>query len=260
MPARLDRREARNAMETPASRSCDEIELKLTPWADGEAPDPDRAAVDAHLSRCSTCQAQAKAEETVRAVVRARRASLAQSAPAGLRVRCRPQASGVSMVRRWVPLSLAATLVLAIGGAFLYSLNNRVNALAASITADHVKCFKLADTNQAPDVATEAARWEQRHGWHLAVMPGVPADDIRFVGVRRCLSSGGQVAHLMYTSQGRPLSVFVWRKAEYGERELEIFGHRTLLWSSADRMYAVVGTETPERMARVAAYVRQIKE
>ena len=27
---------------------------------------------------------------------------------------------------------------------------------------------------------------------------------------------------------------------------------------STDRMYAVVGTESPERMARVAAYVRQI--
>ncbi len=247
-------------MDTSRSRPCDEIELLLTPWADGEAPAADRAGVDAHLSRCPTCRAQATAEEAGRAVLRARRASLAPLAPASLRARCQPPTSAVSLVRRWVPLSLAATLVLAIGGAFLYSLNNRVDALAASITADHVKCFKLADTHQRAEAAVEAARWEQRFGWKVAVLPGVAADDIRLVGVRRCLSSEGQVAHLMYTCQGRPLSVFVWRKPEYNQREVEILGHKTLLWSSADRMYAVVGTESPERMARVAAYVRQIKE
>ncbi len=245
-------------MDTPQSRTCAEIELMLTPWADGEAPDADRVAVDAHLARCPICQAQAKAEQAGRAVMRARRDALAHSAPADLRARCRPQAVSGVRLRRWVPLSLAATLLLAVGGVFLYSLNNRVDALAATITADHVKCFKLADTNQRADAAAEAARWEQRFGWRVAVMADVPADDIRFVGVRRCLSSEGQVAHLMYTCQGRPLSVFVWRKPEYDQREAEAFGHTTLLWSSTDRMYAVVGTESPERMARVAAYVRQI--
>ena len=48
------------------------------------------------------------------------------------------------MVRRWAPLSLAATLVLAVAGVFVFGLNNRVEALAASLAVDHVKCFKVS--------------------------------------------------------------------------------------------------------------------
>jgi hypothetical protein len=61
----------------------------------------------------------------------------------------------------------------------------------------------------------------------------------------------------MYLSQGRPLSVFIWRNAQLGARDLEVLGQKAVIWSSSDRMYAVVGTEPGSRMGDVAAMVRR---
>jgi anti-sigma factor RsiW len=237
-------------------RNCDAIESKLTPYVDGELPEADRATLADHLGICDLCRGRAEAERAGRAVLRARQAALARPAPAALRARCLP--GGTRSDRRyWVPLSAAATIFLAVGAALLYTVNHRAEALAASLAADHLKCFALADTSAAADPARVAAEWQRARGWSIRVMGGVPAERIRLVGARRCLSTEGQTAHLMYVSQGRPLSVFVWRRAGVGQRDIEILGRKAVIWSSADRMYAVVGTEPGARMDQVAALVRR---
>lgn len=235
---------------------CDDIESKLTPYVDGEMPEADRAGVAAHLEACSRCRALADAERAGRTVMHARRAAFTRSAPAALRARCQPGAAR-QVWRRWVPLSAAATLLLAVSGAFLYTVNHRAEALAASVAADHLKCFAMADTSATADPVAVAAEWQRARGWPIRVMGGVPAEQIRLVGARRCLSTEGQTAHLMYLSHGRPLSVFVWRQAEVGEGDIEVLGQKAVIWSSADRMYAVVGTEPGARMGQVVALVRR---
>ena len=243
-------------MDTPRARSCDEIEALLAPYVDAEDQAADRAAVTSHLAVCASCRARAQAEQTARAVLRARRPALALTAPLRLRARCRALAARPSSRLRWVPLSMAATLVLAVAGAMLYTVTFKTEALAASLAADHLKCFKLVDTAASADPETAAREWERSRGWRLSVLPGVPAERLRFVGIRRCLSTEGLTAHLMYTSEGRPLSVFVWPKSGTASGDIVILGQKAVIWSSPDRMYAVVGTEPADRMARVAAYVR----
>jgi anti-sigma factor (TIGR02949 family) len=244
-------------MEKPTRTRCDEIEEMLTPVADGEAGADVRQAVDEHLERCPRCARRFEAEDAARAVVHARRPALQVAAPEALRARCRPPAPPRSRLRRWVPLSLAATLFLAVGGAFLLTLGRPTEALAAELALDHMKCFKTQDITARADAAAVARDWEQTQGWTIPVVPGMPDEGIALVGLRRCFSTSGQMAHLMYSDHGQPLSVYVLRRSGAGAHELEVLGQRTVIWSSGDRTYAVVGNEAPEVLARVCAHVRQ---
>ena len=236
--------------------TCSEIESKLTPFVDGEVPEADRSDISAHLMACQRCHLRAEAERVARAVLRAKRSGLICSAPIALRARCQP--SGARWGRRyWIPLSTAATVLLAVAGAFFYTVNHRAEALAASVAADHMKCFALSTTGAGADPARVASEWQRARGWSIRVMGDSLDRSIRLVGARRCLSTEGQTAHLMYLSQGRPLSVFVWRTAGVGDRDLEVLGQKAVVWSSAERTYAVVGTEPGNRMNEVAALVRR---
>lgn len=244
-------------MEKPTRTRCDEIEEMLTPVADGEAGADVRQAVDEHLERCPRCARRFEAEGAARVVVRARRPALQVAAPEALRARCRPPAPHRSRLRRWVPLSLAATLFLAVGGAFLFTLGRPAEALAAELALDHMKCFKTQDIAARADAAAVARDWARNQGWTIPVVPGMPDEGIALVGLRRCFSTSGQMAHLMYSDHGQPLSVYVLRRSGAGAHELEVLGQRTVIWSSGNRTYAVVGNEAPEVLARVCAHVRQ---
>src|SRR5689334_20449449 len=93
-------------------RSCRDLEERLAPYVDDEiAPDARRAA-EAHMDACPPCRGRMVSERVVRDIVRDRRGELRGTAPAALRARClaaRP-VRPASRVRRWVPLSVAATV------------------------------------------------------------------------------------------------------------------------------------------------------
>ncbi len=244
-------------METPRTANCDEIENLLPPYVDGEAESADRAVVSRHLEACPRCRARAQAERTAREVLCTRRPVLAATAPQSLRERCLATSRRSTSALRRASLSAAAALVLAVAGAALYVVTFRTEALAASIAADHLKCFTFVDTAASADAEAAAREWKRSRGWTLTVVPGAPAERLAFIGVRRCLSTEGMAAHLMYTSEGRPLSVFVWPRPDVADRNVEVLGQKAVIWSSPDRMYAVVGREPADRMVRVTAYLRQ---
>ena len=247
-------------MTRPPTRRCEEIEALVPPYVDGEPEAADLAAVSHHLDTCPPCRARARAEQTAREILHARRPALSAPAPAGLREKCLAAARRPSSALRWVPMSMAATIVLALAVSVLYVVTFRSEALAASIAADHLKCFKFVDTAASGDPVAVEREWERTRGWRVKVAPGTPGERIRFIGIRRCLSTEGLVAHLMYVSDGRPLSVFVWPHPKVTGLDIEVLGQKAVIWSSSDRMYAVVGTEPADRMARVAAYVRRRSE
>src|SRR5829696_2149737 len=113
-------------------KDCGDLDERLALFVDGEdAPDA-RAITAAHLTACPPCRKHADDEREARDVVHAHRAALGTPAPGALRDRCMaasalaaasPQARPplmsprrASLVRRWAPLSVAATLVLAVAG------------------------------------------------------------------------------------------------------------------------------------------------
>src|SRR5690349_8894346 len=129
---------------------CRDLDPLFAPYADGDVQAGDRVSVETHLEKCPPCRERVTEQQTVHSVLAARGSSLRACASDRLRARCAAQArlAGPDLVTperrvavrtrvsRWVPLSLAASLLLAIAGAFIIGLNDNVTAPAAQLTID----------------------------------------------------------------------------------------------------------------------------
>lgn len=237
-------------------KRCSDLEPLFAPYVDGQAEPAAAAEVAAHLEACPPCRAELEGQRAARALVHERRGALCNAAPSALRTRCAAASARPSLsIARWMPLSAAAALVLAVAGIFIYgSFDRGARALATQLALDHVKCFAVFKPDGQTDPQTLAASWQRAQGWDLPVPP--PTGALELLGVRRCLSSEGRTAHIMYRHGGRPLSLFIARDEGRRTRALEAMGHETILWSEGDRLFVLVGQEPRAELERVAAYVR----
>ena len=250
--------------------TCQDLDPLFAPYADGQAAPAECASVEAHLERCPPCRERVAEQRTVRAALVACRPALRPCASEPLRARCAGHARATAgafpfirsaAARRWVPLSLAATLVLAVAGAFLFGLNNKVEALAAQLTLDHLTCFQFAPQRLGHADASLASReWMEAQGWPIQIPPTSARERLELLGVRRCAMSSGRVAHVMYKWRGEPLSVFVVprtiRPMQAQEEMVEKFGHEAVMWTDRDRTYVILARARPADLAPVVGYVR----
>lgn len=249
---------------------CRDLDALFAPYADGDGTTGDRASVEAHLERCPPCRDRVAIQRRVRDVMVARRSTLRPGASEQLRARCAeharasaPRASAARRIisQKWVPLSLAATLVLAIAGAFIYGLNDNVEALAAQATLDHMTCFQFAPERLAhADASAAAHAWAAQQGWAIEIPASSSSSDLELLGVRRCTMGGGRVAHMLYKWHGQPLSVFVvphsFRALHEQQELVEKFGHEAVVWSGTDRTYVLLARARPSELTPVVRYVR----
>ena len=248
-------------------KNCADIDRLMTPYVDDEVDTTDRQAVDVHLAECSRCRDRADAERTARRIMRSHASTLPQPAPAALRARCVGAVSsfgtpvrrtGVGKrVRRWVPLSMAATVLLAATGVFMAGQQERLEAsFAAQLAIDHEKCFAEFGTGHPRlDAALAEARLAVDYGYDVSVPASSDREEIELVDVRSCDYDGGQLAHLLYEVEGRPVSVFVNPEAWHAERSLEVVGHQTRFWSDDKAAYVLVCDNAAD-MDKVAAYMQ----
>lgn len=259
-------------------KNCHDLEERFAPYVDGEEAPAAVRAVETHLAACPPCGDRAAAERGARDLVARHRDRLRAAAPADLRARCTalcgsgatstpagtavtaasgPAASRMAALRRWAPLSLAATLVLAVTGVFVFGLNDRVEALAASLTVDHVKCFKVTGTTPAHAEPVLAEHdWQQAQGWAIVVPQSAPAQQLALVDVRRCFSTDGRAAHMMYTWRGAPLSLYVLPENIGRDRVVERMGHEAVIWCANNRTYAVVADGHLPDLTQVVDYMK----
>jgi len=253
--------------------NCREIEEKLAEYVDGEQTAPDRAAMEAHLEACPPCRTRAAAERAAHDLVCSRREALRPTAPGELRRRCAAQRSAAAppatLLRRrpWVPLSFAATLVLAAGLFVLFGWGSSVETYAAQLSADHLKCFQLAPgVTSSADVTLLGRNWQESSGWGLKVPSSSVSEGLQLLAIRRCGSSRGRVAHILYKWHEEPLSVYVLnrqfdRAADAGQdHDVTRLGEHAIVWSAHERTYAVVADHRLSDLHRVATYVRRTIE
>jgi anti-sigma factor RsiW len=267
---------------------CTSIDPLVTPYVDGELPAAERTLVDEHLHRCPPCHSRVTAESAVRELMRARKASLsAERASTNLHAHCtalangsmnaagaqsqpgvRPSAAASTrgMAAWWrapwhlrvVPLALTASLVLLVGGAFLYlATQYSAHVLAAELCADHVTCFaanNVLDTHEAP-AAVERSMLSA-FGWRLHLPEELDALGLKLVGARRCLYGEGKVAHLMYRDQGRPVSIYMLPNTMRSEGFVEMLGHEVAIWSSGDRTFVLVARGSRDEITQMASVVK----
>lgn len=241
--------------------SCREIEPLLPPYVDDEATGSQRAAVDEHLQHCGPCRTRAASEAAGRLILKTGAERMRAEAPPSLRARCHSQRMtprsrwlAVRPVRAW---AIAAMLLLVVFGAGLVTTGS-TRVLAAELALDHLKCFALFERVSAQ--SNPSALEQHLHasyGWTLKVPPTCLPLKLRLVGGRRCFSTDGRVAHILYRHDGRPLSLFVMPGAARRPESLATVGHEAIVWSQRGMTYAIVAREPRTDLAAVAAYVKQ---
>jgi anti-sigma factor RsiW len=256
---------------------CRDLEPLFTPYVDGEASVPERDRVDAHAAACGACRDRVHAQRAAREALRSRRDRVRACASTELKARCRAHAASVRpaqqpapvimptfgrrapVLRRWMPLTAAATLFLAVAAVFGLGLTDKANALAFQTTLDHVKCARIHMPSTEGDPVVAAEAWHARFGWPIKVPASVSEPPLQLRGVRRCGVLDGSVAHIMYTFEGEPLSVFVLPTAVLDEQPAMVrtLGRDARMWSKDGRTYMVV-SDRPRGPAleQVEAYVR----
>lgn len=256
---------------------CRDLEPLLTSYVDGEASVPERERVDAHVTACGGCRERMHAQRAAREALSSRRDRVRACASGDLKARCRAHAASVRRapqpatviapafggrapaLRRWMPLTAAATIFLAVAAVFGLGLTDKANALAFQTTLDHVKCARFHMPHTEGDPIAAAETWHARFGWAIKVPASMSEPPLQLRGVRRCGVLDGSVAHIMYSWQGEPLSVFVLPTAVLDAKPeaVHTLGREASMWSKDGRTYMVV-SDRPRGPAldQVVAYVR----
>jgi anti-sigma factor RsiW len=230
--------------------TCEAIEPLLAPYGEPDAAGlmsgVERERLAAHLEACAPCR---RAAETCRAghlAIRAAAAELATPAPPLLAARCRAAAARAAAPRRaarWAGWSAAGATAAVI----LFVLLMPTRAVATQMALDHMKCakFSAGDAHDGSSSELEGI-WRTDRQQQISIPAGDAAAGLRLVGLRRCVSSKGSMAHVMYERAGAPLSLFVLAGGgRLGGRgaasEVETIGHKAILWTSGAATYVLVG-------------------
>jgi len=257
---------------------CSRIDPLVTPFVDGELPQDEQQTLTQHITACPACRGKVMAERAIRSVMQARRAELSgPPAPASLKARCArldsrpvpatpsirsespvPSPRASAWRARVAPFALAATLLLAVGGAFIYqATRGSSRVLAAELTMDHEKCFRLnrlLGTHHSPE-AVEASM-ASTFDWNVQLPDEAGQGELSLVGSRPCLYGEGKVAHIMYTYNGQPVSLFMLPRESRESELVQVFGHQARIWSEGDRSFVLVARGSASEMEHMAALVR----
>jgi anti-sigma factor RsiW len=244
---------------------CDDVRPLMTLYVDDEGTPDQRASVGGHLAQCPVCRRLAAEESAGRVILRQRAEALRVPAPAGLVARCRrreaARASRVWFTRGPLPVWAAAVLVLTLGAGLFVAAGSSTTVFAAELALDHLKCFALfEDASRVPDAAT-LARQLQTYGWRLKVPGGAPDLGLQLVGGRRCFSTDGRIAHILYRHHGHSLSLFfVPGAAGRAAATLGVLGHGAVMWSRGGMTVVVLAREGRDELTQAAAYLRRATE
>lgn len=249
---------------------CRNLEPMLAPYVDGEAEPRTRAAVDGHLAACPPCRDRVAAERAARELLTAHRHELRTCASDALRRRCAahrlplaaPLPSSRGFIRRTVvPLTMAASLLLVVGTILVLGLNRGVELFAAQLAVDHVKCHHFAGKQESADPVLLSEQWKRERGWTLEVPASAPQHGLQLVTVRRCGSTEGANAHILYQWRGQPLSVYVMNSESAlvppdMAQAVRKAGQDLVLWRDHGRTYAIVAHGSPSELEPVVQYVK----
>jgi anti-sigma factor RsiW len=172
-----------------------------------------------------------------------------------------PRFSGATALpwrTRLAPLALAASLVLVVGGAFVYQVTDAsARVMAAELTADHVKCFavnRVFDTHDLP-TAVESSMISG-FGWKMHLPEEPSRAGLELVGSRPCLYGEGKIAHIMYRHDGRPVSLFMLPNATRTRDLVEVLGHQVAIWCVGNRTFVLISREPKREVEQMASFVQ----
>jgi anti-sigma factor RsiW len=244
----------------------------LAAYVDGQLPPGERAGIERHLAACPPCRRLASDEDSGHRLLRHSATRLLnEPLPPGLRGRCEAIArtrndavAGAGRFAPWwrvrlVPVLLTVVVMIFGASAFFSLATKRSDALlAAQLTVDHSKCFKLFPPDGVSADAGSIQRIiSEQYGWNVHVPSSSPEEGIQLIGVRRCLYGDGLVPHVMYRIHGEDVSLFVLGGAARKADELVTLGHRSQIWSRDGNTFVLVSAADAGGMASASRYVMQ---
>jgi anti-sigma factor RsiW len=246
---------------------CHRIDPLVTPYVDGDISATDRDLVARHLNACRLCRGRIHAEQAVHALIRARRSALGDDAvPPALRARCASLGRSTASIlgaptwrARAMGVALAASLVLLVAGAFVYETTKRsTQVMAAELTADHVKCFRVINnvlsTHQEPQAVESSMA--SSFDWQMSLPEHAERAGLELVGARSCLYGEGVVAHIMYRHNGNPVSIFMLPRSARAEQTIEVMGHQAAIWPVGSRTFVLIAREPRAEVERMTSFVQ----
>jgi anti-sigma factor RsiW len=246
--------------------NCQSIDPLVTPYVDGNIDDSDRDLVDRHLGACSPCRGRVHAEQAVHRLLCTQRSALRGDAvPPALRARCavlgRPATAAFRTPiwkSRATRFAVAAALVLVVAGAFVFEATERsTRVLAAELTADHMKCFRVINsglgTHQGP--AAVESSMVAYFDWPMHLPEHADRAGLELVGARRCVYGEGVMAHIMYRHNGDPVSIFMLPRGARPRELIEVMGHQAAIWSVGNRTFVLIAREPRAEVERMASFV-----
>ncbi len=249
---------------------CRSVCEQLAGYLDGTLGPALQAWIGRHLDVCRPCREEEEAQRAAASILRSRApVLLAAPLPPGLRTRCQAAlaaetAAPPSHARRWfgvlVPAAVAAVLVVATAVAIVKVATARSNTvLAAELTADHLKCFKLfaSGTSNAADPMVIEAMLRERYGFDVHVPPSSDAEALRLDGARRCSYADGRIPHVMYQAHGQNVSLFILEGVSRASADLTTFGHRARIWTRGPNTYVLVSSSAAGTLSDVVGYVQR---
>jgi anti-sigma factor RsiW len=269
--------------------NCQAIDSLVTPFVDGQLSDSDRRLVQEHLRLCPPCHSRVDAERAVHELLQTRRVAFdGPCAPRALRAVCAdiarrgtqtespqsgiprphvirtPQSpilhtpSAAAWPSRVAPFALAASLVLGVGGAFVYQATDRsARVMAAELTADHMKCLAI---NSALGTHQTAAAVESSmlsgFDWRMHLPSDPSRAGLELVGARPCVYGEGKIAHIMYRHDGHPVSLFMLPRSARTQELVEVLGHEAAIWCAGNRTFVLIAREPRKNVERLASFVQ----
>ncbi len=251
---------------------CRLVTSQLTSYVDQQLEPDRRIEVERHLEGCASCRGEVAHERGGQTVLRHHAPRLREEPrpeemlPPGLRSRCeslvaeQARAASVPGWRRTLVPTVLSVILLVFTASAIFSLATRQSdaVLAAQLTADHSKCFKLFVAGNPPVMKAHEVEemLAREYGWKIHVPDSV--DGLQLIGARRCLYADGLIPHVMYRANGQDLSLFVINGVTRSPAELVTFGHRSQIWTKNNTTFVLVSPSEETGLADVTRYM--IKE
>jgi anti-sigma factor RsiW len=250
---------------------CRLVTSQLTSYVDEQLEPDHRVAVERHLDACPSCRGAVARERGGQTVLRHHAQRLRdEPLPPGLRSRCeslvaeQARAATLPGWRRTLVPTVLSVILLVFTASAIFSLATRQSdaLLAAQLTADHSKCFKMFVTGNPPvmDAHEVEEMLTREYGWKIHVPPS--SEGLQLIGARRCLYADGLIPHVMYRANGQDLSLFVLNGVTRKPSDLVTFGHRSQIWTKNNTTFVLVsaGGDEGGRLENASRYMMKEAE
>ena len=235
--------------------NCQEFEIALHPYVDGELPVREMTAAEAHVAECRRCHALARQEREFRQLLRRQpREAAPEALRANIQTSLRREARR-TIARPWLVVPTLSAAAAALLVAALLPVFRSAPSIVAELVDKHIAYAQLERPAElASSDPAEIAQWFQARASLRVIVPDYSPAGIRLVGARIADADERKAAYLLYEKGHTLLSIFMLRteRAAPSGRRVAFRGHdyvtaerkgyHTVSWTDGQTVFGLVSS------------------